>query len=192
VQAPAEDVAALFAEIVSCASKLMTDVFGRVLLACGSSCRPLTRARAPPRNYVVQCFFAKGAAPFCMPNPGPSDAACAGTAEQRAELVKQLEGRVLSLSLQMYGCRVIQKALEVLDPDGQRRIVDELDGHILTCVHDQNGNHVVQKAIEFCPPELRKRVTAAFKGSSLRLAQHPYGCRVVQVRAACGRARIKS
>jgi pumilio RNA-binding family len=115
---------------------------------------------------------------------GVTYAACAGTAEQRAELVKQLEGRVLSLSLQMYGCRVIQKALEVLDSDGQRCLVDELDGHILTCVHDQNGNHVVQKAIEFCPPELRKRVTAAFTGASLRLAQHPYGCRVVQVRAA--------
>ena len=153
---------------------------------------PLTRVLCPYSNYVVQCFFAKGACAILSPQLEVAHTACTGTAEQRTELVKQLEGRVLSLSLQMYGCRVIQKALEVLDPDGQRRIVDELDGHILTCVHDQNGNHVVQKAIEFCPPELRKRVTAAFKGSSLRLAQHPYGCRVVQVRAACGRARVKS
>jgi hypothetical protein len=143
-------------------------------------------------NYVVQCFFAKGACAVLRPQPGVAHTACTGTPEQRTELVKQLEGRVLSLSLQMYGCRVIQKALEVLDPDGQRRIVDELDGHILTCVHDQNGNHVVQKAIEFCPPELRKRVTVAFKGSSLRLAQHPYGCRVVQVCASCRQIRARA
>jgi hypothetical protein len=118
-------------------------------------------------NYVVQFFIAHG------------------SPEQRTELVKQLHGRVLPLSLQMYGCRVIQKALEVLDVEGQRSLVDELEGHVLTCVHDQNGNHVVQKAIEYCPPELRQRFMAAFAGASLRLAQHPYGCRVVQVRC-CG------
>ena len=72
--------------------------------------------------------------------------------------------------------------------DGKRALVDELEGHVLTCVHDQNGNHVVQKAIEFCPPELRQRVVSAFAGSTLRLAQHPYGCRVVQARVAlCAR-----
>ena len=107
-----------------------------------------------------------------------------GSEEQRGELVKQLSGRVLPLALQMYGCRVIQKALEVLDVEGKRALVDELEGHVLTCVHDQNGNHVVQKAIEFCPPELRQRFLSAFAGATLRLAQHPYGCRVVQARSA--------
>jgi hypothetical protein len=32
-----------------------------------------------------------------------------GSAEQRSELAEQLVGHVLNLSLQMYGCRVIQK-----------------------------------------------------------------------------------
>lgn len=32
-----------------------------------------------------------------------------GTPAQREELVKQLAGQMVSLSLQMYGCRVIQK-----------------------------------------------------------------------------------
>lgn len=32
-----------------------------------------------------------------------------GTPPQRRELAKQLQGHVLALSLQMYGCRVIQK-----------------------------------------------------------------------------------
>lgn len=75
----------------------------------------------------------------------------------------------------------IQKALEVLSPEGKAALVAELEEHVFTCVHDQNGNHVIQKAVEWCPPELRRRVTACFVGATLRLAQHPYGCRVVQV-----------
>ena len=32
-----------------------------------------------------------------------------GTAAQKARLVSTMEGQVLGLSLQMYGCRVVQK-----------------------------------------------------------------------------------
>lgn len=42
-------------------------------------------------NYVIQKFFEHG------------------TPEQRRILGEKLEGQILSLSLQMYGCRVIQK-----------------------------------------------------------------------------------
>jgi hypothetical protein len=45
--------------------------------------------------------------------------------------------QVLALSLQMYGCRVVQKALEVLDTDAQCGLVAELDGAVMKCVRDQ-------------------------------------------------------
>jgi len=45
--------------------------------------------------------------------------------------------QVLPLSLQMYGCRVMQKALEVLDVDTQCSLITELDGNIMRCVRDQ-------------------------------------------------------
>ena len=35
-----------------------------------------------------------------------------GTAQQKARLVSTMEGQVLGLSLQMYGCRVVQKVRE--------------------------------------------------------------------------------
>ena len=63
-----------------------------------------------------------------------------------------IKGHVLSLSLQMYGCRVIQKALEVLQLEQQRVIVRELQGQVMRCVRDQNGNHVIQKSIERVKP----------------------------------------
>jgi len=52
-------------------------------------------------NYVIQKFFEFG------------------TPEQKAELLRRLRSQVLPLSLQMYGCRVIQKALETADLENQ-------------------------------------------------------------------------
>jgi pumilio RNA-binding family len=52
-------------------------------------------------NYVIQKFFEYG------------------TQEQKFELATKIKGHVLALALQMYGCRVIQKALESIDPDQQ-------------------------------------------------------------------------
>ena len=45
-------------------------------------------------NYVIQKFFEFG------------------TTEQKIGLAKKIKGNVVQLSLQMYGCRIVQKALE--------------------------------------------------------------------------------
>ena len=37
-----------------------------------------------------------------------------GTQDQKIQIVNAIRGNILQLSLQMYGCRVIQKALESL------------------------------------------------------------------------------
>ncbi|CAM6003298.1 unnamed protein product [Sphagnum balticum] len=44
-----------------------------------------------------------------------------GTNEHKTQLVANIKNRVLDFSLQMYGCRVIQKALENVTPDQQVR-----------------------------------------------------------------------
>ena len=81
----------------------------------------------------------------------------------------------------MYGCRVIQKALESIPLDQQQLIIQELDGNVLKCVKDQNGNHVVQKCIETVEPScLQFIIAAVFRGQVFSLSTHPYGCRVIQ------------
>lgn len=57
-------------------------------------------------NYVIQKFFEFG------------------TSEQKVDLVRRLRNHVLPLSLQMYGCRVIQKALETTDAESQVSLID--------------------------------------------------------------------
>ena len=58
----------------------------------------------------------------------------------------------MDYAMQMYGCRVIQKALESVPLDLKIRIITELRPHVMRCVKDQNGNHVIQKCIECVPP----------------------------------------
>ncbi|KAL8478285.1 hypothetical protein ACS0TY_030259 [Phlomoides rotata] len=103
-----------------------------------------------------------------------------GLAGQRRELAGKLLGHVLTLSLQMYGCRVIQKAIEVVDVDQKIKMVGELDGNVMRCVRDQNGNHVIQKCIECIPDEHIQFIVATFYDQVITLSTHPYGYRVIQ------------
>lgn len=61
-----------------------------------------------------------------------------GSADQKLALATRIRGHVLPLALQMYGCRVIQKALESISSD-QQVIVSEISLLFLTLSFD---NHV--------------------------------------------------
>ncbi|UZJ55167.1 hypothetical protein CBS101457_004487 [Exobasidium rhododendri] len=114
-------------------------------------------------NYVIQKLFEHG------------------TPEMRAELVHQMQGHVLSLSLGTYGCRVVQKALDYSALKEQIKIADELKMDILSCVRDQNANHVVQKLLErVSPTNLIEFIPQAFRHKVFSLAAHCYSCRVLQ------------
>lgn len=115
-------------------------------------------------NYVIQKFFEFG------------------TERQKIELSRAMQGSIVSLSLQMYGCRVIQKALENLEGylGEQAAMIAELKGQVLLLVKDQNGNHVIQKCIEKVPLDVSGFILKAFQGQIYDLAIHPYGCRVIQ------------
>lgn len=64
-------------------------------------------------NYVIQKFFEHG------------------STEQKNRLASAIKGNVLNLALQMYGCRVIQKALESIDSAQQLEILKEMEGQVV-------------------------------------------------------------
>lgn len=131
-------------------------------------------------NYVLQKLFEFG-------NP-----------EQCESLARLLANQCVQLSMQMYGCRVVQKALEYAGTDRLIALVSEFENPpiLLRCVHDSNGNHVIQKCIEVTTraaqdsntsPEVAEYLNSrielmidAFKGRAKDLSSHPYGCRVIQ------------
>lgn len=67
-------------------------------------------------NYVVQKLFDNG------------------SSAQREALASFLVGHAVQLSLQMYGCRVVQKALEYSSIDTLIALVSEFGGQVCVCV----------------------------------------------------------
>lgn len=67
-------------------------------------------------NYVVQKLFDNG------------------SSAQREALASFLVGHAVQLSLQMYGCRVVQKALEYSSIDTLIALVSEFGGQVCACV----------------------------------------------------------
>ncbi|XP_047084928.1 pumilio homolog 5-like [Lolium rigidum] len=96
------------------------------------------------------------------------------------KLIGNLKGYVLDLSLQLYGCRVIQKAFEITDTDQKVEMAKELGSNILKCVCDQHANHAIQKCIEFVPPQHIQFVYRSLRGKVKMLSSHPFGCHVIQ------------
>lgn len=119
----------------------------------------------PFANYVIQKFFEYG------------------TLTQRRGLATELRGNVLELSFHMFGCWVMQRALEFLEGPGnaeQLQLSHELRGEVLRLVGNQNGNHVIQKCIEKMPTDQVEFIIDSFRGEVKRMARHTYGCRVLQ------------
>lgn len=122
-----------------------------------------------------------------------------GTDDMRDAIAgKLVDGGVVGLSTKVYGCRLVQKALDTLGGEDVARIVSSVKGKVWLLVHDHNGNHVVQKAVtkinelfhrgsEDDDPAARALLASALdvivdevvSGIS-DLSVHPYGCRVVQ------------
>eukprot|EP00798_Chlamydomonas_sp_ICE-L_P014163 gene14163-20130_t len=103
-----------------------------------------------------------------------------GTPDQRLRLADAFKGKVVELSLQMYGCRVVQKALEVVPLDKQCAIIAELDNQMMRCVRDQNGNHVIQKIVKCVPSSSIRPMINQLLEHMVPLSSHPFGCRVIQ------------
>ncbi|EJK61197.1 hypothetical protein THAOC_18357, partial [Thalassiosira oceanica] len=143
------------------------------------TCPPSLSARRS--NYVVQKLYEFG------------------TPAMKRDLKGTLDGNMLLLSLQMYGCRVVQKALESLQYDDLCELLEEFRGNTLTCIQDQNGNHVIQKLVEVMSIHAKNaELHRGEAGLAVRMADriqfvvddvlanvrtlccHPYGCRVLQ------------
>ena len=77
-------------------------------------------------NYVVQKLLEVG------------DAKILGSIYEGA-----LVGHMMELSMQMYGCRVVQRSLERLPSKHFPALLQEFkDNKVVACIHDSNGNHV--------------------------------------------------
>lgn len=100
--------------------------------------------------------------------------------QQKQVLVEQLFRHFTPLVYDLWGCRVLQRVLEVATRDQQVLLADGLRGQVLRCSEHQHANFVVQKCIEQMGGASLGFIVDDIQGHVKRLAQHEYGCRVLQ------------
>jgi hypothetical protein len=98
---------------------------------------------------------------------------------QRRKAMLMIRGCVQRLSLEPYGCRVVQTALETSDAVDKEAIALELRGHVLETISSPHGNFVVQKVIELLPVASTMFVPLELASFAAEVARHRFGCRIL-------------
>eukprot|EP01064_Diplonema_japonicum_P029659 TRINITY_DN4861_c0_g1_i1.p1 TRINITY_DN4861_c0_g1~~TRINITY_DN4861_c0_g1_i1.p1 ORF type:complete len:256 (+),score=69.95 TRINITY_DN4861_c0_g1_i1:96-863(+) len=112
-------------------------------------------------NYVVQKLLKRG------------------TDRQMRVLADEVIPHTAALATHMYGCRVLQTALQYFPPEVNTSVLHKLLPVLKDVVIDPYGNHVVQKCVEYIPSAVGAVLTG-LKGSLVSISKHIYGCRIVE------------
>ncbi|KAK2947793.1 putative Pumilio like protein [Blattamonas nauphoetae] len=119
-------------------------------------------------NYVVQKLFE------------------VGTNVQVAQLIELIRPSFYNLSFDTFGCRVLQCAIPRMDEKLCSSISDQLFHNCIEAIHSQNANHVLQKCIEYSSFTAIDIVLSVISTHGIQeIANHTYGCRVLQRLLEC-------
>jgi len=113
--------------------------------------------------------------------------------EKRLDLIRQIEqggqathsavnqilDQVLRMSMEAFGCRVVQAALDKASSAQKERITAELHSHVRQLIGSPHGNFVIQKVVEVLPSSSFAFVTDELVSFAVETAQHRFGCRVL-------------
>mmetsp|Transcript_26639 Transcript_26639/g.50049 ORF Transcript_26639/g.50049 Transcript_26639/m.50049 type:complete len:438 (+) Transcript_26639:2-1315(+) len=91
-----------------------------------------------------------------------------------------LQGSLLRLTKDRFGCRVIQAALREASVDFQSAFLSELKGQVLGLCQHLHANFVLQKCVELLEPRVGVFLAEELKDHAVTVAVHVYGCRVLQ------------
>ncbi|KAL1877424.1 mRNA binding protein puf3 [Diaporthe australafricana] len=105
-------------------------------------------------NYIVQKLFEFG------------------TLVQKKLLASKMQGNVVDLSMNIYGCCILV--------DQQIELVKELEPDIIRLMQGIHSNHVIQRVIQKLPRQHIDFVYDAVRGKVFTLSTQQYACRVIQ------------
>lgn len=95
-------------------------------------------------------------------------------------MTRRLQGSLLRLTRDRWGCRVMQAALEEASPDFQQAFANELQGKALKLCQHLHANFVLQKYVELMPSSSASFLLEELTPHAMEVAVHVYGCRVLQ------------
>jgi len=88
---------------------------------------------------------------------------------------------LLRVALNKDGCRVVQKALDVVDSAQRSKLLAAIQPHVVSLYQSMHGNYVITKAIEQVPAaNLGGIVSELEKHGFEEVAKHRFGCRVLE------------
>jgi hypothetical protein len=107
-----------------------------------------------------------------------------GTAEQIVGIAQAIRGNTLALSMDAFGCHVVQKAFDYVPEEYKATMVHELLRRIPETVIHRYACHVWQKLFELrwsdSPPQIMRYVNEALRGMWHEVALGETGSLVVQ------------
>lgn len=104
----------------------------------------------------------------------------ASETSQREQMAEKLKTEAVELANDKFGCRVIQKALDVMNPELQMRVIADIKDTVLNCIKSMHGNHVIQQCVQKMPIESLDWILEVVEKETEFVASHMYGCRVFQ------------
>lgn len=150
----------------------------------------ISRSARRRRGRKAAKTKASGSSRVILETPSPCDLLV--TEEQKRQLMQDLQeggetmrravssirGSVLRMSMEPFGCRAVQLALDVASMADKEGLVEELRGHVLSATASPHANFVIQKVIEVLPTNLTNFVAKELATFAAELACHRFGCRV--------------
>jgi len=95
-------------------------------------------------------------------------------------VTKLCRNAVLKLARDKFGCRVLQRVLEVAQRDVQKELALELEGEVFSCSRHMHANFVLQKCVQLLPANGVGFIIQGMEAHAVEAAQHQYSCRVLQ------------
>ena len=105
-----------------------------------------------------------------------------GQKDAKKKICSVIRSKLLPLSLHMYGCRVVQCAINHSSHEECELLATAFEPFTLHCVQCPNANHVIQAFMRLDSeqkPEILKQMHATICQHAILLAKHEYGCRVL-------------
>ncbi|CAJ1400139.1 unnamed protein product [Effrenium voratum] len=97
-----------------------------------------------------------------------------------AMMSQRLQGSLLRLTKDRFGCRVMQAALQEASPEFLQAFASELKGKAVALSQHLHANFVLQKYVELLPASAGAFILQELTPSAGEVAVHVYGCRVLQ------------
>jgi hypothetical protein len=115
-------------------------------------------------NYVIQHLLVYGK---------PSD---------RAEIVKQVRGKILQFSQHKFASNVIEKCVQYGNDEQRRWLIDEIcadPNGLEIMMKDQYANYVVQKILDVCDVDQREHLINQIRPHIVSLKKYTYGKHII-------------